>query len=759
MRKQFDHLIAAVLNGGIALGLTSIASGQSSPDDFTTVINVPSQTAPRSIGSSTQLNLSDGGVILADFRAGETDGSSTDVEVNISGGLVGDNFIATGSVVNVSGGRLADFFANRSSTYNISGGTLGGDFSAVSDGGVVNISGGDVDTNFRVNSGGIVNFDGGRLDGGNSDVRTRSGGVFNIRGGTIGNRFRGEDGSRVTISGGTVGADFSVRGETIIRGGEYHLNGVAFSGNRLDLIEEGLLTGTLEDGTPFVFSPQANDRLERVMLVSVPLPNKEAFSEVVDGASGMAPSGLRDGESLTLRDGGALGRNFALVGASLNIEGGSIGRGFEAVGSTVTMTGGHIGAPRVFSGTFSAFEGSNVSIEGGTINGVVNAFYGSQISIEGGATASLRSHSGSRVAMVSGEIQGRMEVNAGSSVIIEGGRVGGAFVADAGSTAALLGGVFGKGFISRAGSVELIGGEFRLNGSEYMADRVTVEAGDTLSGTLSDGSPFLFSSDARDFLSDVRLTRVTLDAASTTPFVVDAANLGSPDGLRPGQSLVLRDGGVLNDDFAAIDAYLSIQGGRVGNGLEAYNSRVVVDEGTIGRVSALRGSEFNVRGGVFEIGIEALAGSVVNIAGGRFESGEFVEGGLDARPGSVVNISGGVFADEITAAPGSTINLLGTEFAINGVLIDASVSGEPIEITGRSFFGENPREEVILSGRLLDGSSFSFSLQARSSSARTYFSNAATLTVNLVPEPAAGLVMTIGLALLSVRRACACPNT
>jgi hypothetical protein len=65
---------------------------------FTTVINVPPEVAPTSIGSDTQLNLGDGGEIGSNFDAGADDGSSTNVEVNIDGGSVGNSFSAYGGI-------------------------------------------------------------------------------------------------------------------------------------------------------------------------------------------------------------------------------------------------------------------------------------------------------------------------------------------------------------------------------------------------------------------------------------------------------------------------------------------------------------------------------------------------------------------------------------------------------------------------------------------------------------------------------------
>jgi hypothetical protein len=93
---------------------------------FTTIINVPPDIAPNSIGQNTQLNLFDGGSIGDNFNAGASDGTSTNVEVNIAGGTVSTGLDAWGgSTVNISGGRvLSDFKAQFGSTVNFTGGTI-----------------------------------------------------------------------------------------------------------------------------------------------------------------------------------------------------------------------------------------------------------------------------------------------------------------------------------------------------------------------------------------------------------------------------------------------------------------------------------------------------------------------------------------------------------------------------------------------------------------------------------------------------------
>ena len=102
---------------------------------FDTVINLPENLGSpnpsefsgdsigngSSISSNTQLNVSDGGSVGVSFDAGVSNGSSTNVEVNISGGTVASSFDAfSGSTVNISGGDGGGFFdAFSGSTVNI----------------------------------------------------------------------------------------------------------------------------------------------------------------------------------------------------------------------------------------------------------------------------------------------------------------------------------------------------------------------------------------------------------------------------------------------------------------------------------------------------------------------------------------------------------------------------------------------------------------------------------------------------------------
>ena len=185
----------------------------------------------------------------------------------------------------------------------------------------------------------------------------------------------------------------------------------------------------------------------------------------------------------------------------------------------------------------------------------------------------------------------------------------------------ISGGTVGDDFNADSGSdVELIGGEFRLNNAVYTEPTVTLNSGDVLTGTLSDGSTFIFGQQASDSLNAVTLTSASLTTIDLTPIVVTTPVTEGPNGLRAGQTLTLEDGGVLRDNFAVVGGTLNITAGDAGQGVEASNSQVNISGGNVG-------SDF-----------AAFSGSVVNISGGTFG---FFQQRFNAYSGSVVNISGG----------------------------------------------------------------------------------------------------------------------
>lgn len=191
-----------------------------SQGQFTSIINVPPDSSPASIGSDTQLNLSDSGTIPADFEAGASDGSSRNVEVNITGGTVEHHFFSyAGSTIYVSGGAIASrFWPHTGSTANISGGSFSGDFTL------------------------------------------GNGSVTNIFGGVIENELHALLRSTVNVWGGDI-AFFQAheQAEASFFGREFFLDGVEMTqltvGQPFTIPDRDVLfSGTLADGTPFSHS-------------------------------------------------------------------------------------------------------------------------------------------------------------------------------------------------------------------------------------------------------------------------------------------------------------------------------------------------------------------------------------------------------------------------------------------------------------------------------------------------------------------------
>jgi hypothetical protein len=292
-----------VIDEGTGIPTAQIRPLPSSAEEpFVNVIDVNSPETSLgnelSIGAQTQLNLMDGGSIGTEFSAGSSSSLGPDIEVNISGGTMGDDFRAyNDAVVNISGGTAADVFMLGNSTANISGGNVG--FLRVFSG-AANMTGGTVG-GFRVNegtldiSGGTVSTFGIQADAGITTITDGTIGGFSSlqpNGGTIrvsGGTFNGncgvcasmaDTGSDVTFSGGaftsmfatsesetvfnifggTFAAQMSVRdgNELHFFGTEFLLDGVPIDGlvygEPFEIDQRGVtLTGILADGSPLSF--------------------------------------------------------------------------------------------------------------------------------------------------------------------------------------------------------------------------------------------------------------------------------------------------------------------------------------------------------------------------------------------------------------------------------------------------------------------------------------------------------------------------
>ncbi len=345
--------------------------------------------------------------------------------------------------------------------------------------------------------------------------------------------------------------------------------------------------------------------------------NLPADQPSIDGSIGNSDGSSTPTTQLNVAVGGTVGESFAAQsGSEVNINGGSVDR------------------------SFLALEGSEVNISDGTVGDRFIADFGSVVNISGGSVGA------------------EFNVHSTSEVTIRGGTVGRRFQ---------YFGPWGNPFLGFIGKVELVGGEFMLNGMPYTDSTITLPRRpfSRFTGTLADGSSFIFIS-VVDTLNGVTLTPAPLPPVDTTPQTVNSdITAASPSGLRAGQTMTLLDGGVLGENFTTVDATLNIEGGDVGNGLEIAGGVVNISGGGMGELFAYTGSEVNISGG--SVARFSAGGSDVTISGGTVGNNSGAGGGsivitggdvgMSFQVNSVVDISGGSVGDRMVALPGSVVSI------------------------------------------------------------------------------------------------------
>ena len=293
--------------------------------------------------------------------------------------------------------------------------------------------------------------------------------------------------------------------------------------------------------------------------------------------------------------------------------------------------------PTIIDGKVELTAGQTLNVnDGGETTGSLFVYEDGLLNITGGMVRSgIAAHAGSEVNVSGGEVASDVNAYPGSIVNISGGGLAGRFEAFSGSNVTLSGGTVGRWFLATEGSnVELIGSEFRLNGSEFTGDRIWLNYSDVFTGTLADGSAFIFSTLAPDNLEGVTITQVPILPPDLTPKVVDSPVTSGPSGLRTGQSLTLQEGGVLPNGFAAVDATLIVNGGVLGNNTEIAGSTLTVIDGQVGTfLYAYSGSTINISGGTIGTRFDAFD-SEANISGGKV--GTFI-----AHAGTTAAVNGG----------------------------------------------------------------------------------------------------------------------
>ena len=79
----YCQILASILASLIVLATSPTAKAQ-----FSTTLNIPPDSVPAAVSSNTQLNVLPGGSIGDDFTIGASNGSISNVELNVLGGFV-----------------------------------------------------------------------------------------------------------------------------------------------------------------------------------------------------------------------------------------------------------------------------------------------------------------------------------------------------------------------------------------------------------------------------------------------------------------------------------------------------------------------------------------------------------------------------------------------------------------------------------------------------------------------------------------------
>ena len=173
---------------------------------------------------------------------------------------------------------------------------------------------------------------------------------------------------------------------------------------------------------------------------------------------------------------GRVSSPFAGFGSEVNVDGGTLELPFSAEnGSEVNVSDGRVGF--FTDDVFEAHTGSEVNISGGRIDGNIFALSGSSMNISGGDFdgsfdaffGSLVNISGGSFGSTFGFDPRSFNAFSGSEVNISGGIFSDGFDANFGSMVSISGGTFGSEFLASRGSmVSISGGNF---GSDFLASQ------------------------------------------------------------------------------------------------------------------------------------------------------------------------------------------------------------------------------------------------------------------------------------------------
>lgn len=654
-----------------------------------------------------------------------------DATVTIAGGTIErDAEVYPGGVLHLAGGLMKYRATARGGTFNMSDGVVDSDFDVV-DGGIANISGGYIRSQLNVRENSSATISGGTLargflaetgsivnmTGGLAQFDALAGSQVKITGGIVDDASLISSGAQVDVSGGGIGDDLvnSSDAGLILRGQHFEIDGALVPGlsqagdEEVVTIADGqLFTGTLADGSPFVFSRDEGDRIGTVRLIrSATLPGGPIDIRV---SSGAGPGGTYVGQQLTLSDSATLPKNFnAGRDSVVTILDGSAGDNFEAYAAIVNIAGGTLG------NDFGAFAESEINISGGVV-GSFQAYEGAVVNLTGGKLGTTKTWGGSTFNIAGGQVASLGTRN-GSQIVWNGGTIASLDINGNDS------------------SFEVQGGDFRVNGVPiaglvHQGDSLQFDlgSGSILTGVLADGTPMILGSVDQRLGSSIQAGTMTLvrfaPAVPTDPQLIEIPGQQAPFAAGGNQTVKVLEGGELSANFiAGAGGELIVAGGVVQSGLRSFDAKITILDGLVSsNFLALGGTDLKVTGGTIDAGLHLFADSSTKIFGGSI-------------------------TETIRVDRGAVVDIFGSTFLLdNQPIPNLDTPGDVMTLSNRNsehFFAV-----------LQDGSELNWLL--RRSAGRnggTVFSPRAILRLHYVPEPATlAFAMTNLLALTCVRR-------
>jgi hypothetical protein len=574
--------------------LLAAATDLSYADGFTTVLNLPQDQVEVSgiLGDSNiQYNFHPGGRAAARTWFGWPNGAefvSENIEANLLGGELGSGVeFHPGSRLNVSSGTIGrSLIIRRQSSLVMTGGSVG-DSAFFDLGSTIRISGGSLGNTVRVEAADLQ-FTGGVVG---DDLNLRGSPPVLVNGARIGRRMTAEFGGHIKMMSGSFGGSLiknqgrlewtggrggamQTQGTGIVEitGGEFRLNGQPTSGLPGGLAPGDIFTGTISDGSVFVWSSVAgeNDTPQgdaiapgTLVLHEVPLPPVSSTPMVV-GTGSSVPPGARRGSTIVVENGGSLPEYFSATGATLTLNGGSIGEGLEIHESLVTANTGTIGGDiRLLGKSRLVVNGSNVGnsvliapgslvdLRSGSMAGGIEVLQGGQMRMSGGNCGSIKLF-GSDLEIRGGST-GTITCQGGRITMLQGSVAG--LIAETGSEVATSGGQIGDNFLA-------------------LGSKITFGGGTTcgIRGSIGSG----------------------------THLVLEDANIGNEWMVYGGNTLVMH-AGAIGEDLTVFDgAKLHITGGTVGARFSS-SGEVVVSGGSLTSPFYIGGGSLNLRGTAFAL--------------------------------------------------------------------------------------------------------------------------------------------------------------